>query len=105
NGLIELTVEQREALARLALDWALKYFGEQSVLPIYPTVSADELSSRFTSSLPLEPEDFAAVMKDFDQVVANARHNGHPRMFGYVQSSGSFAGVIGDLLASALNQN
>ena len=26
-------------------------------------------------------------------------------MFGYVQSSGSFAGVIGDLLASALNQN
>ena len=26
-------------------------------------------------------------------------------MFGYVQSSGSFAGVMGDLLASALNQN
>ena len=26
-------------------------------------------------------------------------------MFGYVQSAGSFAGVIGDLLASALNQN
>ncbi len=26
-------------------------------------------------------------------------------MFGYVQSSGSFAGVIGDLLASAINQN
>ena len=26
-------------------------------------------------------------------------------MFGYVQSSGSFAGVIGDFLASALNQN
>jgi glutamate/tyrosine decarboxylase-like PLP-dependent enzyme len=33
------------------------------------------------------------------------RHNGHPRMFGYVQSSASFAGVAGDLLASALNQN
>ena len=33
------------------------------------------------------------------------RHNGHPRMFGYVQSSGSFAGVVGDLLASAINQN
>jgi glutamate/tyrosine decarboxylase-like PLP-dependent enzyme len=26
-------------------------------------------------------------------------------MFGYVQSAGSFAGVVGDLLASALNQN
>ena len=44
-------------------------------------------------------------MADFEQIAANGRHNGHPRMFGYVQSSGSFAGVVGDLLASALNQN
>jgi len=34
---------------------------------------------------------------------ALGRKNGHPRMFGYVQSSGSFAGVAADLLASALN--
>jgi glutamate/tyrosine decarboxylase-like PLP-dependent enzyme len=103
--LIELTVEQRQALARRALDWSLQYFAEQSALPIYPTVSADALSAHFAGSLPLDPEDLGAVMTEFDRIVANARHNGHPRMFGYVQSSGSFAGVIGDLLASALNQN
>lgn len=103
--MIPLTAEQQQALARRALDWSLKYFADQSTLPIYPAISAGDLSSRFASSLPLEPADLAAVMAEFDQVVASARHNGHPRMFGYVQSSGSFAGVIGDLLASALNQN
>ncbi len=44
-------------------------------------------------------------MADFEHFAANGRHNGHPRMFGYVQSSGSFAGVVGDFLASAINQN
>jgi glutamate/tyrosine decarboxylase-like PLP-dependent enzyme len=103
--LIELTAQQRSELARRALDWALQYFTDQSQLPIYPAISANELSARLTSALPVDAQDFAAVMADFEHVAAGARHNGHPRMFGYVQSSGSFAGVIGDLLASALNQN
>ena len=38
-------------------------------------------------------------------VAGAARDNGHPRMFGYVQSSGTFAGALADFLASALNQN
>ena len=45
------------------------------------------------------------MLADFDDVARYGRHNGHRRMFGYVQSSASFAGVIGDLLASAINQN
>ena len=89
--MIDLTAPQRDELARRALDWALKYFSDQSQLPIYPSISADELSSRLSSSLPAEAEDFAAVMADFEHVAAGSRHNGHPRMFGYVQSSGSFA--------------
>ena len=44
-------------------------------------------------------------MGELAEIAKYGRHNGHPRMFGYVQSSGSFAGVIGDLLASAINQN
>jgi len=102
---LELTSEQCEALGRAALDWALRYFETQSSVPVYPTISAAELSAQLSSSLPAEPQEFAAVMAEFAQIASGSRHNGHPRMFGYVQSSGSFAGVIGDLLASALNQN
>src|SRR5690349_4098846 len=102
---IQLTETERERLGRAALDWALEYFNEQSGLPVYPTISARELSSRLSSSLPVEPQDIAAVMGEFETVASNGRHNGHPRMFGYVQSSGSFAGAAADFLASALNQN
>lgn len=102
---LELTPEQREHLGRAALDWALKYFQEQSALPVYPTISARDLTAHLTAPLPIAPQGVDEIFEDFDDVVSGSRHNGHPRMFGYVQSSGSFAGVIGDLLASALNQN
>jgi aromatic-L-amino-acid/L-tryptophan decarboxylase len=102
---LELTAGEREALGRAAFDWAVKYFNEQSQLPVYPAISARELSERLSAALPIEPQALDEVMRDFEAVAANGRHNGHPRMFGYVQSSGSFAGAAADFLASALNQN
>ncbi len=102
---LDLTPQAREQLGRAALEWALRYFAEQVQLPVYPTISASELTARLSGPLPNDPQDLAGVMADFDDVARYGRHNGPPRMFGYVQSSGSFAGVVGDLLASAINQN
>lgn len=87
------------------MQWVLKYFQDQSHLPVYPTASANELTAQLSGALPIEPQDLIKVMADVQKVADFSRHNGHPRMFGYVQSSASFAGVIGDLLASAMNQN
>jgi glutamate/tyrosine decarboxylase-like PLP-dependent enzyme len=102
---LELTEGERAALGRQAMDWVLEYFSAQSTLPVYPTASATVMSSRLSGSLPVDPQDPATLMSDVQSIAGFSRHNGHPRMFGYVQSSASFAGVMGDLLASALNQN
>jgi aromatic-L-amino-acid/L-tryptophan decarboxylase len=102
---IELSAADRERLSRLAVDWVLQYFQAQATLPVYPSISANQLSSLLSGPLPVEPQDPVNVMADFARVAAAGRHNGHPRLFGYVQSSASFAGVVGDLLASAINQN
>ena len=102
---LDLTPEAREHLARAAIDWVLRYFQTQSSLPVYPTASAAEMASQLSTAFPAGPENVAKVMADIERVMDFSRHNGHPRMFGYVQSSASFAGVMGDLLASALNQN
>ena len=102
---VDLTTQQREQLGRAALEWALRYFTQQTELPVYPTVSASELTARLSGPLPLDPQDSTQVLAECDEVSRYGRHNGHPRMFGYVQSAGSFAGVVGDLLASAINQN
>jgi glutamate/tyrosine decarboxylase-like PLP-dependent enzyme len=102
---IELSAAEREKLSRLAVDWVIQYFESQSKLPVYPAISAEQLSSLLTGPLPIEPQDPANVMGELARIAEGSRHNGHPRMFGYVQSSASFAGVIGDFLASAVNQN
>ena len=102
---VDLTPAERERLARAVADWVLNYFTNQSTLPIYPTVSATDLSSLVSGSLPINAGDVASVLSDVQRIAGHGRHNGHPRMFGYVQSSASFAGVMGDLLASAINQN
>ena len=103
--MMDLTAQQREELGRAALDWVLTYFGQQTALPVYPPISERDLSARLAAPLPIAPQSPADVFEDFAEVVGGSRHNGHPRMYGYVQSSASFAGVIGDFLASALNQN
>jgi aromatic-L-amino-acid/L-tryptophan decarboxylase len=102
---LELSDEERAALSRQAMQWVLKYFQDQSHLPVYPTVSANQLTAQLSGALPIDPQDLRKVMADVQRVADFSRHNGHPRMFGYVQSSASFAGVMGDLLASAMNQN
>jgi glutamate/tyrosine decarboxylase-like PLP-dependent enzyme len=102
---LELSDEERAALSRQAMQWVLKYFQDQSHLPVYPTASAKQISAQLSGALPIDPQDPAQVMSDIQSIADFGRHNGHPRMFGYVQSSASFAGVMGDLLASAMNQN
>lgn len=104
-GSLELSAEKRAALGSAALAWALDFFETTSDVPVYPAVSAERLSSLVDEPLPEEPQAINAVMEQFAGLAALGRKNGHPRMFGYVQSSGSFAGVAADLLASALNQN
>jgi aromatic-L-amino-acid decarboxylase len=102
---LELSEAERRALGEAALAWVLQYFSSAATTSLYPSVSADELNAMVTEPLPEAAQDSARVLEQFARLAALGRNNGHPRMFGYVQSSGSFAGVIGDFLTSALNQN
>jgi glutamate/tyrosine decarboxylase-like PLP-dependent enzyme len=102
---IDLSHAEREALTRAASKWILSYFDQAATPPLYPSISASALRAIVHEPLPREGQDPTAVLAQFALLATLARNNGHPRMFGYVQSSGSFAGVIGDFLASALNQN
>jgi len=102
---LELSAAERETLGRAALAWALDYFDTTGDVPIYPAVTARELLAATDEPLPEAGQPISDVMDQFAALAALGRKNGHPRMFGYVQSSGSFAGVAADFLASALNQN
>jgi glutamate/tyrosine decarboxylase-like PLP-dependent enzyme len=102
---LELSDSARDALGTAALEWVLQYFRDAAEAPVYPRTSARELRHRVAQPLPRGGSDPADVLAEFAALAALGRKNGHPRMFGYVQSSGNFAGTIADFLASALNQN
>jgi aromatic-L-amino-acid decarboxylase len=102
---VDLSSAEREELGRAALAWVLAHFEGVSAPPVYPAVAHHELSELVAEALPETPQSIASVMEQFAALAALGRNNGHPRMFGYVQSSGGFAGAAADFLASALNQN
>jgi aromatic-L-amino-acid/L-tryptophan decarboxylase len=103
---LDWTPQQRDELGRAALEWVLAWFNDTGERPLYPDVTAVELERTLSAPLPVEAQDPRAILAEFAAWVADtSRDNGHPRMFGYVQSSGTFAGAVADFLASALNQN
>lgn len=73
---------------------------------VYPQVTAEQIRARLDCRLPDEGIDFEQLLDVFrDLIVPMSRHNGHPRMFGYVQAPGTAIAAIADLLASTLNAN
>src|SRR5438045_8478927 len=73
---------------------------------VYPRTTARQIREKLDRALPDEGVDFSRLLETFNNViVAASRHNGHPRMFGYVQAPGTAIAAIADLLASALNAN
>ena len=73
---------------------------------VYPRTTARQIREKLDRALPDEGVDFDRLIEIFnDVIVAASRHNGHPRMFGYVQAPGTAIAAIADLLASTLNAN
>src|SRR5438034_11348698 len=83
-----------------------EYLGTIRNRRVYPYTSSRQIRERLDSSLPEEPANFDELLHTFrDTLIELSRHNGHPRMFGYVQAPGTAIAAIADLLASALNAN
>ncbi|MFN2508839.1 MAG: aspartate aminotransferase family protein, partial [Chthoniobacterales bacterium] len=73
---------------------------------VYPETTAAQIRQQLERELPQEGVAFERLLETFSGVlVENSRHNGHPRMFGYVQAPGTAIAAIADLMASVLNAN
>jgi aromatic-L-amino-acid/L-tryptophan decarboxylase len=83
-----------------------EYLGSIRDRRVYPQTTAREIREKLERDLPANGVDFERLLEMFrDVLVPLSRHNGHPRMFGYVQAPGTALAAIADLLASTLNAN
>ena len=89
-----------------ALEWAARYLEGVRELPVLSRVEPGAVRSALPAAPPEEPEPFAAVLQDLDDVLLpGITHWNHPRFFAYFAISGSEPGILAELLAATLNVN
>jgi aromatic-L-amino-acid/L-tryptophan decarboxylase len=104
--LLDPTPDQIRSWSNAAIELMAEYLATIRNRPLYPNTTSREIRDRLDPELPQEPVGFDRLLGTFREVVIElSRHNGHPRMFGYVQAPGTAIAAIADLLASTLNAN
>jgi aromatic-L-amino-acid decarboxylase len=97
--------EVRRAL-HAAAEWVASYLENVERYPVLARVRPGDIVARLPQSPPLQGEPLAAILRDVDQVLLpGITHWNHPSFFAYFGISGSGPGIIGELLAAALNVN
>jgi aromatic-L-amino-acid decarboxylase len=88
------------------VDWIAEYVEHMNAYPVSAQTKPGDVKSRLPKCAPEKPERFDQVMSDFEEILLpGITHWNHPRFFAHFATSGSYAGVIGEMLSSALNVN
>jgi len=89
------------------VDWIAEYLdGGNRRHPVLARVAPGEVAARLPASMPLDAEDPEAVWRDFlDIILPGVTHWNHPGFLAYFSITGSGPGVLGEMLAAALDVN
>src|SRR5207247_4438040 len=84
---------------RAALDWVAGYLDRVGGLPVMSRVEPGEIRGALPASPPDEPEPFANVLRDLEQILLpGITHWQSPRFFGFFPNTATDAGILSDLL-------
>ena len=88
------------------VDWIAGYLENPRDFPVLPDMQPGVLARRLPRSAPEKGEPMDSILEDFHKLVVPAvTHWNHPRFMAYFPSSASPPGVLGEMLAAALNTN
>ncbi|HEV8614183.1 MAG TPA: pyridoxal-dependent decarboxylase [Methylomirabilota bacterium] len=95
--------ELRAALHRTA-DWIADYRDKIEQRRVTPEVRPGEIAAVLPPAPPESPERLSAILDDVDRVIMpGIVHWGHPAFLGYFGSTTTAPGILGDVVAAALN--
>ena len=101
-----MSPDEFRAAAHQAVDWIADYLRDIRDLPVLPDVQPGDLIDRLPKAGPEQGESMDAIFADFKNlIVPGITHWNHPRFFGYFSISASGPGILGEMLAAALNVN
>jgi aromatic-L-amino-acid/L-tryptophan decarboxylase len=98
--------EEFRTWGHVAVDWIADYLARVETLPVLSRVRPGEFRRSLPPRAPEEGESPEALLRDFqEQVVPALTHWNHPAFFGYFSVTGSGPGILGEMLAAAVNVN
>jgi len=85
------------------VDWIADYMERVGELPVTPDVAPGEIAARLPAQAPEEPEDFAAILRDLDEIVLpGITHWQSPGWFAYFPANTSGPSILAELAAAGL---
>lgn len=88
-----------------ALEWVASYLERVRDLPVLASVQPGEVRASLPAAPPDQPEPFADVLRDLDELLLpGLTHWQSPRFFAYFANTGSEPGILAELLVAGLNQ-
>lgn len=92
--------------AAAAIERIAAYFENIEAWPVFPPTRPGQVRAALPPAPPEEPEPMDRILADFDRLILpNTTHWNHPGFFAYFPASSTEPGIIGELLAAALNAN
>ena len=97
--------EFREAGHNL-IDYIADYLQQVPGKPLFADAAPSFLNELFEEPIPNNPQSLESIQKILEEkLIPYCTHVNHPGYMGLITPSPNPAGILGDLLASALNQN
>jgi aromatic-L-amino-acid decarboxylase len=101
-----MTPDEFRVCGHQAIDWVADFLADPQRYPVLARVQPGELTDALPAHGPEQGEPPECLLADFERLILPAvTHWNHPGFMAFFANSGSAPGILGDLLASALNGN
>jgi aromatic-L-amino-acid/L-tryptophan decarboxylase len=101
-----MTPEQFRQYGHRAIDWVADYLAHPERYPVLARVQPGQLTDALPARGPERGESMDAILDDFERLIPPAMtHWNHPGFMAYFANSATPEGIVGELLAAALNGN
>jgi aromatic-L-amino-acid/L-tryptophan decarboxylase len=102
----DMPEDELRPAARAVADWISEYLDGVGGYPVLARVRPGEIRGKLPGEIPEEGEPFEQMFRDFQNLLLpGVTHWNHPAFFAYFSVTGSGPGVLGEMLAAALNVN
>ena len=102
----DMPVDEFRRFGYEVVDWIAGYLDSTRDYPVFPRMEPGALVDALPAEAPETGEPMEQILADFRNLVVPAmNHWNHPRFHGYFSTSASAPGILGEMLAAAVNGN